>query len=302
MSVILDQDRPTSPAPAAVDALHGGSIILGFGLRVQMVGAAPPLAGENLARLDILHLESSAFGDLAASAVEPVQLFGLWCLASRSGIGLCCFLRVFGIQFRQGFRPDLSVIVQAVPLLEALDGALGSFAIVSVNASRVIAKTFQFLLYLFYCTACVARSASPVILFLLGLVGFFVFGVVFLVVFVSLFFFSYFNVLLINIAGFPARGHFIPVARGILDGHFGPFLEDFDHFAVGICAFAHVQGGGCNLAGLSEGDTAGNQAQKECQDQKELAFFHPAHLPSSIDSGLFYYAFVTMSRILSKIL
>ena len=141
-----------------------------------MVGAAPPLAGEHLAGLDILYLEGGAFRNLLASAVEPVQLLGLpCCLRSGGAVRFGGFLRVFGIQFRQGFRPDLSVIVQAVPFLKALNGALGSFAIVSVNASCVIAKTFQFLLYLFYSTACVARSASPVILFLFGLVGFFVF-------------------------------------------------------------------------------------------------------------------------------
>ena len=139
MSVILDQHSPTLPAPAAVDGLHGGSVILGFGLRVQVVGSAPPFAGEDLACLDILYLEGGALRNLFASAVKPVQFFGFPGFSAGCGIRCIGFLRVFGVQLGQGFGPDLPVIVQAVSLLEALDRALGSLSVVAVDAPGVIA-------------------------------------------------------------------------------------------------------------------------------------------------------------------
>ena len=77
MAIVFDQHGPAFPAPVAIDALHDLRVGSGLGFRVDMVGAAPPLHGKDLARLNILDLEGRAFGNLAAAAVEPVQTFRL---------------------------------------------------------------------------------------------------------------------------------------------------------------------------------------------------------------------------------
>ena len=76
MAVVFHEYGPSPPAPVSEDLSHLSGIRTGQGFRVNVVGAAPALYREDDPGLDILHFEGSAFGNLAAAAVKPVQRFG----------------------------------------------------------------------------------------------------------------------------------------------------------------------------------------------------------------------------------
>ena len=219
MPVVFDQYSPAFPAPVAVDLLHDRRVIAGGRLRVDMVSAAPPFNGEDLAGFNILYLESGALGNLAAAAVKPVQP-----LRSRTAAAAVGSIGLFGpggIQLRQGFAVDLAVGRQAVAFLEGFHRGLGTVAVVPVHAAGVIAELFQPFLNLFDGFTAVSRGAGTVGAFLFGAgrlgggfggLGRAVRGT------------SDLDIFLGNIAGFAVGAHFIPAAGGILDGDGGAFL------------------------------------------------------------------------------
>ena len=156
MPVILDQNGPPAPAPAAEDLLDGGGVVLGQGLSVHVVGAAPPFGLEGLARQAVLDGHHRPLGDGVLMA-EPLQLLGGGgeiILAGRS-------------QGRQGLAARHAVLDQTLLLLQQLHRTGGAAAVDPVHTAGVQAQLLQGLLEALYRTALVA-GAQGLAGFLLG--------------------------------------------------------------------------------------------------------------------------------------
>ena len=74
MAVVQHQDRAPPPGPTpAVEGFHDGGVFFGQGHGIAMIGPAPALAAERLARFTVLDGKDRAFRDRPGTFREPVE-------------------------------------------------------------------------------------------------------------------------------------------------------------------------------------------------------------------------------------
>lgn len=140
MAVILHQDRAPTPGPASVDAFHDLRVGSGSRLAVRMVDTGPALDVENLARPDVLHLESRVMRN-PVRMLKPAQRFRSGAVVASAAAGTsgssAGFFRILALQLLNGFRAGLAVRRKPVPFLESLDGILCAGAVIPVHIAEV---------------------------------------------------------------------------------------------------------------------------------------------------------------------